>query len=302
MKKNQLQKKDLLSAKLLSYSAAAGALVAIGSEAEAQIVYTDVDPDSLLVAPAVDSSAIFEIDMNNDGITDVTIVAGNGDWYYNTEVSSVFHWYSIRALNGTGASVATQYTYLSAWEKTFYLARRFDADESIGPDEDFATSSWSIQLGMVGTESGSTYNSGLWQDGETDKYLGIRFSLDSVTYHYGWVRLDVAADHLQAIVKDYAYESRADMAIPAGAIRQVSVKDDLANELGVKVFAHERSIIVSELKVDKAQAEVYNVTGQLLRSIQVESGRTEIPMDNKGLYIVRIDVEGEIVSSKVIVQ
>jgi hypothetical protein len=305
MKKNLLQKNDLLSAKLLSYSAAAGALLAVGQDAEAQIAYTDVDPDSVVVAPEVESQDIFAIDMNNDGITDVTIVAGDGDWYYSMESYS-YHWKSIRALNGTGGSVAVQSTYLAGWSNpgpTFYLAKRFDQDAIIGPDESFMTSSWSIQLGFVGESSGSTYNSGLWNDGETDKYLGIRFSLDDgVSYHYGWVRLDVAEDHSQVTVKDYAYQTKADLPIVAGATVNTSVRNGLANDLGVNISSYQNKIVISDLEIDHATADVYNVAGQLLHTVQVEKGRNEVPVDNKGLYIVRIDLGGEIVSSKVIVQ
>jgi hypothetical protein len=311
--KKQLQEKDYLNAKLLSYSAAAGALLALGADAEAQIMYTDIDPDSLVTIPdTVERANTFEIDMNNDGIVDLTIVAGNGDWYYDSG-SYPNHWWSIRAYPENGAEVVVAPSYISYWGNTYWLAKRFDADDIIGSDP--GTSNYwsgpllwnsiyySWQLGMVGSSYSTYYNYGEWNDGATDKFLGIRFSLDEgTTFHYGWIRMDVAQDHTQVLIKDYAYESRADMAIPAGATKQVSVKDDLADELGVKVFAHERNIIVSDLKADRAQAEVYNVTGQLLRSVQVETGRTEIPMDNQGLYIVRIDVEGEIVSSKVIVK
>lgn len=310
--KKQLQEKDHLNAKLLAYSAAAGALLALGADAEAQIVHTDVDPDSIVPIPdVVGEQNIFDIDMNNDGTVDVTIIAGNGDWYYS-DGSYPTHWWSIRGLPVNGAELVVTPSYVSAWGGTYTLAKRFDADELIGSD--VGTSNyWSIgwgpsdtyswQFGFVGYSYGTYYNYGQWNDGEPDKFLGIRFTLDAgTTYHYGWIRMDVAEDHTQVVVKDYAYESRADMAIPAGATKQVSVENDLADDLAVKVFSHERNIIVSDLKANRAQAEVYNVTGQLLRSVQVETGRTEIPMNNKGLYIVRIDVEGEIVSSKVILK
>jgi hypothetical protein len=311
MKKNQLHEKKLLSAKLLSYSAAAGALVAIGSNAEAQIVYTDVDPDSEVVAPEVGSAGIFEIDMNNDGITDVTIVAGNGDWYYDT--STPVHWTSIRALPADGAEVVVASSYVSVWSNTYWLAQRFDADDLIGSDNGSlnywsgpivnTSGTWSWQLGFVGTSYSSYYNYGLWNDGETDKYLGIRFSLDEgVTFQYGWVRLDVADDHSQVTVKDYAYEMTADKAIAAGKSVNVSVRNGLANDLGVNIFSHQNKIVISDLEIDHATAKVYNVAGQLLHTVQVEKGRNEVPVDNKGLYIVRIDLGSEIVSSKVIVQ
>jgi len=301
MKKNQLQEKNLLSAKLLSYSAAAGALLAIGANAEAQIVYTDVDPDSLVVLPDIVGQNIFEIDMNNDGFTDVTIVAGNGDWYYSEGVSN---WMSIRALNGSGAEIALQSSYLSGWSATYYFAKRFDADALIGPAESFYSSSWSFQLGWNGTyATGLSYNTGQWVDGETDKYLGIRFSLDGgTTYHYGWVRLDVAGDQSEVLVKDYAYEETADVGIVAGQKWTTSVRDGLSDDLGVKIFSHQNKIVISDLEIDHATADVYSVTGQLLHTVQVEKGRNEVPVDNKGLYIVKIDLGSEIVSSKVIVQ
>jgi len=301
MKKNQLQEKDLLSAKLLSYSAAAGALLAIGANAEAQVTYTDVDPDALVALPDTVGASIFEIDMNSDGNTDVTIVAGNGDWYYSAGVSN---WMSIRALNGSGAEVALQSSYLSGWGGTYYFGKRFDADAVIGPDESFGYSSWSFQLGWLGTyATGLTYNTGPWVDGETDKYLGIRFSVDGGTsYHYGWVRLDVAGDQSEVLVKDYAYEETADKAIRAGSQNSTSVRNGLANDLGVNIFSHQNKIVISDLEIDHATADVYNVAGQLLHTVQVEKGRNEVPVDNKGLYIVRIDMGSEIVSSKVIVQ
>jgi hypothetical protein len=305
MKKNQLQKKDLLSPKLLSYSAAAGALLAVGANAEAQIAYTDVDPDSLVVAPEIQSQGIFAIDMNNDGTTDVTIVAGNGDWWYSAGSSN---WMSIRALPGTSAEVAAASSYLTSWSATYYFALRFDQDAMIGPDESFSGGSSSFQLGWYGTyASGTTYNTGPWVDGETDKYLGIRFSLDDgVSYQYGWVRLDVPADQSDVLVKDYAYEQTANLGIKAGEMvgggPGVSVEDGLADDLGVNISSYQNKIIISDLEIDHATADVYNVAGQLLHTVQVEKGRNEVPVDNKGLYIVRIDMGSEIVSSKVIVQ
>ena len=300
MKKNQLKEKDLLTGKLLSYSAAAGALFALGQDADAQVVYYDVDPDSTVVLPTVlDSANIFEIDMNNDGTVDVTVVVGNGDWYYSLESST---WMSIRALNGSGASLALQTSYLSGWGATYYFPKPFDMDAVIGPDESWGTYSYSFQMGWLGTYvGGTTYNTGPWLDA-VDKYLGVRFSLDEGTsYHYGWVRLDVEGDMSEFTVKDYAYEQTADLGIRAGHM-VTSVRNGLANDLGVKIFSHQDKIVISDLEIDHATADVYNVAGQLVRSVQVETGRNEVPMDNKGLYIVRIDMGSEIISSKVIVQ
>jgi len=311
MKTKNLQKNELLTGKLLSYSAAAGALLAIGQDAEAQVAYTDVDPDSICIAPEVDSASIFAIDMNGDEIVDVTIVAGNGDWYYDTTTPK--HWVSVRAMPGDAAELATQTSFITVegWG-TYTFAKRFDADDLIGSDlgtentwrkANGSSYSYSWQLGFDGTSYEIHYNYGAWNDGETDKYLGIRFSLDEgASFHYGWVRLDVAEDHSQVTVKGYAYEQTADKAIAAGDMGSgTSVRDGLS-ETGVKIFSAHNAIVISDLKADRAQAEIFNLTGQLVRSVQVEKGRTQIAMEDTGLFIVRVDTGAGVISGKVIVQ
>jgi len=307
MKTKQLEEKDLLTGKLLSYSAAAGALLAIGSNAEAQVKYTDVDPDSIVVAPELGYAGLFEIDFNGDDSIDVTIVAGNGDWWYTPPGTSGSLWKSIRALPGNGAEIHIYTSYL--WGTTYFFANRFDAEMLIGPDlgefEYWSGGTFSLTIGGHGTyETGKgPYTSGAWIDGEPDKYLGVRFTLDdSVSYHYGWIRMDVPSDMSQVTVKDYAYEQTADTPIKAGDMGSGSSIRDGNFDPRVKVFSHLGNIIISDLKTDRAQADVFNVAGQLVHSAQIEKGRSEIPMDDKGLFIVRIDTGKGIVSSKVIVQ
>ena len=308
MKTKQLEEKELLTGKLLAYSAAAGAIFEVGQNAEAQVAYTDVDPDEIVIAPGLGLADTLAIDLNGDGIIDVNIVHGSGDKWYTTGTSASL-WKTIRALPGTGGQVNIAPSYLTAWSASYNFANRFDAEALIGPDlgegEYWSGGTSSFELAWLGTYAQGTgpYNTGPWVDGAPDKYLGIRFTLDEGTsYHYGWVRLDVTSDIIQVTVKDYAYEQTADVAIAAGDMGNVSVRDGLRNDLDVKVFSFNRSIIVSDLDVDRAQADVFNVAGQLVRSIQVEKGRTEIPMENNGLYIVRIDTGKDLVSSKVIVQ
>ena len=51
--------------------------------------------------------------------------------------------------------------------------------------------------------------------GAGDKYLGVRFDLSGDT-HYGWIRVNVAADCSRITIKDYAYEDAPDTPIKAG--------------------------------------------------------------------------------------
>jgi len=51
--------------------------------------------------------------------------------------------------------------------------------------------------------------------GKDDMLIGIRF-LIGTELHYGWLKLDVAADYKSAIVKEVAYDIRPNIGIKAG--------------------------------------------------------------------------------------
>ena len=294
MKTKQLKANDPLTGKLLSYSAAATAILAIGQQAEAQVAYTDVDPDESFTGEVGDKG-IYELDINNDGTVDLQIIHGNDDWYSG--------WQSVRVLPQNQGGVVTGAIYFTAWEKSYYMGLMFEKDAVIGPDEGFNSSEdyGSVQMAWQGTSYSIAYTSGPWV-GETDKYLGVRFSLDDgTTFHYGWVRLDVAADMTSFTVKDYAYEETADQFIRAGHT-VAGIDNGLSNDFGVKVFSFEKSVIISDLSDDNAHAEIYNALGQRVHSSPVRSGRTAIPMADAGLYIVKLKVNDDLITSKVIVR
>ena len=295
------RQKELLTGKLLSYSAAAGAIFALGQNAEAQVVYTDVDPDDEILATENGARDSLNIDFNNDEIIDVTIIHGNGDWYS----ASTYFWKSVRALNGPGAEIAVSTLYAASFSASYYFGARFDNDAEIGGDGDLAWGSLDneYQLGWFGwsTSTANTFVYGPWTDAAVDKYLGVRFTLDEgATYNYGWVRLNVALEQASVTVLDYAYETEADKKIKAGS--HVTAIENIDNEVGAKMFSFEKSIIISDLARDNGHAEIFNVVGQLVHSTPVRSGRTEIQMENEGLYIVKLKVGNEFLTRKVLVK
>src|ERR1043165_5867669 len=59
-----------LKKKLAGYSAMAGVMIAANHQAsDAQVIYHDIDPDTLIS----NSNPMYQIDMNNDGIVDFVI-------------------------------------------------------------------------------------------------------------------------------------------------------------------------------------------------------------------------------------
>ena len=63
-------KKATLSKKIKSYSALAGSIIAVSASADAQVVYTDVSPDSVINT----SGGFYNIDLNADGTTDFQVL------------------------------------------------------------------------------------------------------------------------------------------------------------------------------------------------------------------------------------
>lgn len=195
--------------KLLSYSAVAGAFVAVGQTADAQVVYTNVEPDS--VVSIFTGPGSMDIDLDNDG---------NVDFQIRHDVS-----YSIY----TSTSSSTTYTYFLAYRyanifKVASGAEVFGVNTSqvdtLPTDEELIdTDVFNVQnnnYNLASYYSGS-FGTGSWGPlpGEGDRYVGVRFMIGTDT-HYGWIRLNVPAGVNQVNVLEYAYETQPGVGIHGG--------------------------------------------------------------------------------------
>ena len=182
MKKNYSTQ---LSKRLGQYGSLALAITGL-TEANSQVVYTDVNPD---YSGSLGSS--YAIDFDNDGTDDITFV----------NYASYFSFYALYA-NPTGTneilgSISGGFTY------PFALNSGDTISSGAGS---FFDNSYINSMNWWGSD-------GNWI-GVTDKYLGVKFDISGQT-HFGWIRLDVSANST-FIVKDYAYESTPNTLILAG--------------------------------------------------------------------------------------
>src|SRR5258706_13927326 len=67
---------------LASYSAAAIYFSSVSEPADAQIIYTDINPDTVLISEYGSVGNTYPIDLNNDGITDFNIRYGYASGWY----------------------------------------------------------------------------------------------------------------------------------------------------------------------------------------------------------------------------
>src|SRR5579859_5230291 len=201
-----------LEKNLVAYTAAAAAgvgLMGVPKTAQAKIVYTPVNI-------SLNFSNEQPIDLNGDGITDVTFVNGLAN-----------HSYVLWAFTpaGNGARLAG----------SFMAAGFFGVP--IGPGELFAagTATGTASGGyprikmyqkITGYGNASSYSArGPWVN-VTNRYLGVKFQISGKT-HYGWVRLTTSKT-AHPVITGYAYETIPNASIKDGAISGPSHVGSLA--------------------------------------------------------------------------
>jgi len=263
-----MKNKLLLNKKFKSYTALAGVLIA-GAPAEAQMVYTDVDPDVVL-----NSSDNYGFDLDNDGTDDFGLT--------NVLYSGIG---AMNVLIYDSAGVAG-YSGPSA----FPFASAIDAGEVIGP-----------VLGWYSSEGGAPLlwgsfaivgSFGMWNN-VSNKYVGLRIK-DGADFHYGWARLDVT--HTTVTLKDYAYNATANAAINT----TVGIESS-DNEFHPTVYAVDQGVhITLPSSVNDAQVSIIDVAGRLLHSEFIidhaDIVLNELP---QGMYLVKIE-SGEVYFSKLV--
>ena len=199
-----------LSSHLRWYGAAAGVFVA-ASTADAQVIYTDVDPDATVTQPSTDANApevVFPVDFDGDGDPEVLIAEFPVANYLAGLSEAGPGSLGPDAMNAVVGTAPDGYLYflpLSAGQ---------------------AISNGNVTA-IAGFPYGPTFT---FNDGDPagwvgagDQYAGVRFTLaPGGTTHFGWIRLSIPQNGV-AVVRDYAYQSTPNTAIIAGDVGQTAV-------------------------------------------------------------------------------
>jgi hypothetical protein len=196
-----------LGQKLKTYSLAAGALAMVPDTADANIIYTDENPD---FSGAVGSQ--YFLDLNNDGTDEFRI------WHNGSSNLYISPLASTAEVLGSGGSTFTYPFALSSGNMISAGAGTF------------------FNNGFSGGFQSLNYGScsfGNWCS-VTDRYIGVRFDIGGNT-HYGWVRLDVNNNGAVWTVKDYAYDDVVGNPIAAGAMGNPGVASVASGVIGADV-------------------------------------------------------------------
>lgn len=256
-----MKKSSTLSQKLISYSALVTAVLTGGKEVQAQIIYTDLDPDITSDVPDV-----FLLDLNNDGTT---------DFKFNLLFDSSNPGNQIRGI-GYGNNAFSRDQSLNYFGG-YYYARALNAGDHIG-----ASLSFKSQV-ILGTHYFNGNDFGDWP-AITDGYLGLKLVVNSDTY-YGWVRLTIDANCAHMAASDYAVDTVANETAIAG-----DKCGDFAAYANTLITPADSVIVCAENVVSFSTDSVSGYTFQWLKNNQVIPGATdhEFEASEPGNYSVII--------------
>ena len=269
-----------LNNKLKSYSALAGSIALMSTQADAQIIYTDINPDSTTNI----GGNFYNLDLDNGGVFDYTITLniGTASTYTSQQVAI-----SPTGSNGIAGDTVGAYVYPFA----------FNSGDTIKSTLQFNFTASQSMASYFG--SGYSYGNFL---GQTDKFIGLQFNIGT-NLHYGWARFDVDSTASLFTIKDYAYNSVPDAYILAGEMPVGITENVLTN---TSIYSDNKNIIIKFLTNDLLQADVKitNALGQEIHVASLGEKETSIDMtkEKTGIYFVTISKESIVYTKKVYIR
>ena len=278
MKKN-------LQSRISKYTAVAGAVVSAAG-AQAQVVYTDVNPDYAHDAPQNNGFAVYPLDLNNDQTVDFVIASRD------TVTPNATVRLTLAAPYGAGNAVAGEnpagYDYALA----------LDINSMVD-----STLNWIAATNTMAYNNNSANPYDENWNGVTDKYLGLKFVVGANT-HYGWARLDSYAIGDSIVVKDYAFNATPNGGIMTGDMGSVSLTETQVENLVKFINKSNNSVqVVLNGNLTNGVVSVVSSTGQVVSSDTITEKTFSVDMNNlsSGIYMVNVTFNEGATTKKIIV-
>lgn len=277
MKKN-------LQSRISKYTAVAGAVVSAAG-AQAQVVYTDVNPDYSHDAVQDATFSIYPLDLNNDQTVDF-LVASKDTVTANGHVR-----FTLAVPYGAGNAVAGE------TPSNYDYALALDINTMVD-----STLNWIAATNTMAynVDSNNPYNEN-W-NGVTDKYLGLQFIVGGNT-HYGWARLDSYAIGDSIVVKDYAFEATPNVGILTGNMGASLTETQIENLVKFVNQSNNSVQIVVNGNLTNGVVSVVSSTGQIVSSDAITEKTFSVDMNNlsSGIYMVNVTFNEGATTKKIIV-
>ncbi len=264
------------------------------ASANAQIVYADVNPDKVLSLINNLGSLDYNIDLNNDSISDYKITVSRSSFRCSRFGSFGTRSYIlVTALNSN--------TVVKDTNVNNPLAMNFN--DSISSGVTFSNSGY-LRLVSSGPNCNST--SGVWPN-LIDRYLGLKLIVGPNTY-YGWARMQInISNPTSCTIKDYAYNSIPNQPINAGETIATGILEN-SFASSINLFpnpADNHFTITLGSNNKKVEVTITDIAGKVIYSTTADE-TNEIKVNTKefaeGIYIVQIQAAGFIGTKKLIVK
>lgn len=192
-----------LDMRLVAYVTAATAsgigLMAFTQTAEAKIIYTPANTQVF--------GRDVPLDLNNDGIPDFKFNSGSEGHSFWLDL--------LPAVAGNGVK----------WKGTANSAAAMAFGQPVGPNASFNTSASYGAFLVGGFNTGGSSGSGGPFANTTNRYLGLRFSINGQT-HYGWARISAklaGTGAIGVVMTGYAYETTPNKTILVGHLHPAHI-------------------------------------------------------------------------------
>ncbi|MGJ5641920.1 T9SS type A sorting domain-containing protein [Formosa sp. S-31] len=231
----------------------------------AQIIYTDIEPDFT----SISHDTSFAIDMDNDGVINFNFKSTPESYLFmdlknyqsNAIKSEQLGWIGLVQVLEAGVSVKTTQSPFNwnSWTGVLFIGCYISYAQCTG-------NNWSNQ---------------------TDKYIGVRFKIDD-QWHYGWIRLDVS-DNKNWTIKDYAYNATPEEDLLTGVTTFLNT-DDLELLKQIKLVTTNKKITALNL-TENMNVSLYSITGSHLLTATLNPSENIIPITAfaSGIYIVKLE-------------
>ena len=276
--------KKSLQNRISKYTVVAGAVVSAAG-AQAQVVYTDVNPDYSHDAPENNGFAVYPLDLNNDQTIDFVIASKD------TLTAASHVRFTLAAPYGAGNAVAGETP--SAYDYALALDMNSMVDSTLNWIAATNTMAYNV-------DSANPYNEN-W-NGVTDKYLGLKFVVGANT-HYGWARLDSYAIGDSIVVKDYAFDATPNTGIMTGNMGASLTETQIENLVKFVNQANNSVQVVVNGNLTNGTVSVVSTTGQVVSSDAIKEKTFSVDMNNlsSGIYMVNVTFNEGTTTKKIIV-
>lgn len=300
--------KKLLQKKLSSFiiPIISGAML-FSARANAQIIYTDVNPNMVLSCTfQTNCSPDYSLDLNNDGINDFVLSARKKYVSCGACGSLIL----VMANGDSAVVISTASSWIANTAGGYALNALIDS--SLGWTNSLTTlAAQEVNCVSCAPSPGShlvhSPASGPWLN-VYGKYLALKIQVGT-NFYYGWVRLAVSmgSNTISFTIMDYAYNSISGQPILAGDKGTTAINDDSFAST-ISLFPNPAT---NHLTIDlgssnkKAEVTITDITGKVIYKTATRDSQ-ELEVNTKdfaaGIYVVQIQSEDFIATKKLVVE